>query len=161
MLEILEQLYNFFMLKRQLKKCHYVTIRFRNSIKFGDCIEGKIEFKKALRLLKTRVLDFTHSFNTTNNNNNNNNNKKSDDEWINAIESIEVILSDDFFHNIDIYNIKHNKNDAVKKCDSLAIGFYSLYKMKKYSKVDDIIILSNFIFSDLKDLNTVFEHSQK
>jgi hypothetical protein len=150
MLEILEQLYNFIMLKRQLKKCHYATIFFRNSIQFGDCIEGKIQLKKSLRLLKTRVLDFTDSFN----------NKKSD-EWINAIESIEVILSDDFFHNIDIYNIKHSKNDAVEKCDSLAIGFYSLYKMKKYSKFDDIIILSNFIFSDLKDLNTVFENSQK
>ena len=45
MLELFHKLYNFYMIKRQLKRSHYAAIMLRNSIKYGDCVEEKIYFR--------------------------------------------------------------------------------------------------------------------
>ena len=148
MLQLLQQLYNFYVIKRQLKRMHYATIILRNSIQYGDCVEEKIYFKKALKLFKTRLLRFNRSFD-------------SNDDWIRAIANANALLTDEFFQNIDKFSIKcNNKNDVIKKFDALAVDFFSLYKINKYSNFEEIVNLCNFLMSDLSEINRLFENSR-
>jgi hypothetical protein len=148
MLELFQKLYNFYMIKRQLKRSHYAAIMLRNSIKYGDCVEEKIYFKKSLRLLKTRLVNFKQFFND----------EIQTNEWANSLGSIENILVDELFLNIDAFSVKCKyKNDLVNLFDAIAIGFYSLYKLNKYSNVNEIINLCKCLMSDFSELNKFFE----
>ena len=138
------------MIKRQLKRSHYAAIMLRNSIKYGDCVEEKIYFKKSLKLLKARLVIFKQYFHEI-----------QTDEWINSLGSIENILIEDLFLNIDTFNVKSkNKDDIVNRFDAIAIGFYSLYKLSKYSNVTEIVNLCKCLMSDFSELNKFFEKSK-
>jgi hypothetical protein len=122
--------YELFRLRRQLKKCHKLTIYFVNSVKLGEKTkDDKDELVLGLKKLKNNISDYIDSFTmfietpdtvvvtkTT-----------TEERKDNFIEQLLNTISDELLHGLQSYNNK-NTHEIIKVCNSLAVDFYTLYK---------------------------------
>ena len=122
--------YELFRLRRQLKKCHKLTIYFVNSVKLADKTkDDKDELVLGLKKLRTNISDYIDSLtmfietsdtvvvtSTT-----------TEERKDNFIEALLNTISNELLNSLQSYNNK-NIHEIIKVCNSLAVDFYTLYK---------------------------------
>ena len=125
-MQTLNKYYELYRLKKQLKKCHKLTIYFINGCKLNDkTSDDRDGFIKALRKLKLIIIDYIASLTTI---------REQDDMVVvdgerkdKFIENLIVTISHELLNNIQTFNNK-SIHEITKVCNSIAVDFFSLYK---------------------------------
>jgi hypothetical protein len=145
-MKTLNKYYELYRLKKELKKCHKLTIYFINAVKLNDKTSNdRDEFIKALRKLKLIIIDYIASLTTI---------REQDDMVVvdgehkdKFIENLIVTISHELLNNIQKFNNK-TVHEITKVCNSIAVDFFSLYKSDMSSESNSN---NGFLWKSLDD----------